>query len=138
MSDSFDHFLRTFMRLALDRSAPKGTKTALADRAGVSQATISKWTSGSVTPDVHQWPAIEAHFFLPAGTFNQVYSSLVGEAVAAPIEQSPSRMPKVEEDINEQLRAAKALRQASVATKAVLSRHGEIFDVLIPDVGTSP
>jgi DNA-binding transcriptional regulator YdaS (Cro superfamily) len=53
-------------------SMPRGAHAELADRCGVSHASVHKWSQGQTAPQPQYWPAIEDAHKLARGTLAKV------------------------------------------------------------------
>jgi hypothetical protein len=82
----------------LIREMPRGTQSLLAQAAGVSSATVTKWKIGQTTPHPEVWPTLVEYFGLDANHFTVLAED--GQAVGRRLDQLQAAIDRQQSELD--------------------------------------
>jgi DNA-binding transcriptional regulator YdaS (Cro superfamily) len=102
MSDS--EAIKDYLAKQSWQALPRGTMNALADRCGVSHASVYKWSQGHTAPKSHHWGAIEETLGLEprtladlAGISSVEFTSAKRKSLLAQVNHARREMARAQE-----------------------------------------
>ena len=92
--DKFGGLLRSSLA-----AMPRGSQMRLAEAAGVSKATVSRWASGAIIADMDRWPIIEDFFDWEPGRVAMELGAVPERSVRHEIDELREQVDHLEREV---------------------------------------